>query len=65
MSCRVVVDVSDGDVVVIVFGSVQLCVWVDEGVHFYAYSECVEVGECEDSEFVHEGFCMGSGGGGV
>ena len=39
MSCRVVVDVGDGDVVVIVFGSVQLCGWVDEGVHFYAYSE--------------------------
>ena len=35
-------------VVVVVFWSVLLGCWVYEGVHFYCYSEYVEVAEVED-----------------
>ena len=39
-----------------VFGAIFLLCWVYEGVHFYAYSQYVEVCEVEDFEFFHDGF---------
>ena len=35
-------------------GSVELFVGVDEGVHFEAYAENVEVGDVEDFELCHD-----------
>ena len=55
----VVVDLSSRSVLVVVIGSVGLCAWVDEWVHFYTHTESVEVDEVEDMKFCHEGGCVG------
>lgn len=41
---------------VVVFWSVELLVLVDEGVHFCADAEGVEVGDIEDVQFFHNWF---------
>ena len=60
--CRVFVDVADWGVCVGVFRSVELGVLVYERVHFYGYSERVEVVDVEDVELFHEWFGMFWGG---
>jgi hypothetical protein len=49
VSCGVFVDEIDRYIMVVMFWSVDLFCFVDERVHFYADSVCIEVSDIENS----------------
>ena len=53
-------DIGGLDVAVIVFWSIELLSWVDEGMDFCANSKGVEVVDVEDLELVEERSRVGS-----
>ena len=58
MSGWVVVYLCNGNIVVVMFWSVSDSFDMYEGMGFCAGSEDVKIGDVEDLEFYHDGFCV-------